>query len=238
MELYNLYSSMINRTAYEYLHFYYHFYKNRLKKEINDIMQYSESDLGLNPSDQEERALPGFSKYTKTGYCKYMLSRYLYTIKYIKNKVVLDSGCGLGWGSYLISRYPKEIISIDIDRDALDFAQMHWKENKIIFKNQSILELDLLHKKFDVVFGFELIEHLTINQAITYLSQVFGSLKKNGVLIMSSYFPESEESARESESKNIFHLHIFTKQEIRRISKNIGFSRFHFLGDFMVVIKK
>lgn len=218
--------------------FYYYLYFLKLKDKIKNILKYDESDVNLNSINQEEQALPGFLKYKKIKYHKYMFGRYLYSIKYLKTKTILDSGCGFGWGSYLISKYPKEILSIDIDKEALDFARNHWKDKKLNFRNHSVLDLDSLHKKFDVILGMELIEHLTFDQGNKYLEQCMRNLNENGVILLSSYFSENRKQAEMSQKKNNFHLHIFTKQEIKDICKKMGFSNVNFLGDFMVVIKK
>lgn len=167
-----------------------------------------------------------------------MLSRYLYSIKNIENKVVLDSACGLGWGSYLISDYPKEIISIDINKKALDLARTFWKDENLNFYDHSVFDLDSFHRKFDVILGMELIEHLSFELGEKYLEQCMNNLNENGIIILSSYFPETRKQAEISETENEFHLHIFTKQEIKNLCKKIGFSNVHFLGKIMVVIKK
>ena len=234
----NIYHKIVNKAARKYIILHYYIYKHKLRSKIEKILQFNESNIGLTPRDQEEQALPGFQKYISSRYYKYMLGRYLYSIKYIKNKTVLDSACGLGWGSCLISEYPKEIISIDIDGGALNFARKHWKDKKLNFRNHSILDLDSLHKKFDVILGMEVIEHLTFNQGNKYLEQCMRNLNENGVIVLSSYFPETRKQAEISQKKNKYHLHIFTKQEIKNICKKTGFFNVHFLGNFMVVIKK
>ncbi|MGA1794514.1 MAG: class I SAM-dependent methyltransferase [bacterium] len=230
-------AKIINYIEKKYIISHYYFYRHEIGNKIRMILQYSENDIGLGSKDQEENALPGFQKYMNSNYYKYMIARYLYSIKYIKNKAVLDSGCGFGWGAFLISHYPREIVSIDRDQGALDFAVAHWRDKKIIFKNHSVLDLDSLGKRFDVILGYELVEHLTFEQCLIYLAQVFTNLKENGMLIMSSYFPRSKNHT-EKLQENKYHLHIFTQEEIKNIGKKIGFSKVRFWGDFMVVIRK
>ncbi len=212
-------------------------YRNELNK-IDSILKYSEAAVGLSPEDQEEQALPGFSKYMNTGYYKYMLGRYIYSIKYVKNKCVLDTGCGFGWGSYLISDYPRKIISIDINDNALNFAREKWKDRKLNFLRHSVLDLDSLNGNFDVILGFELIEHLTFSAGKRYFEQVFDNLNKKGIVILSSLFPDSEKEAKMAEKRNKYHLKIFTKSEIKAIVRKIGFRKINFIGNVVVVIKK
>ena len=51
-------------------------------------------------------------------------------IRYLKNKEVLDSACGLGWCSYLISGFPKKLLSIDIDEPTIKLCKKLWKRAK------------------------------------------------------------------------------------------------------------
>ncbi|NVM04164.1 MAG: class I SAM-dependent methyltransferase [Candidatus Helarchaeota archaeon] len=240
-----IYSKIRNKIFWYYIFTYYWIYKNKLQNRIDRILQFKVVDLSnkktntsLSPEELKGRALPGLEKSIKTGYYKYMLARYIFSIKYIKGKTILDSGCGLGWGSYLISPYPKKLISIDISEKAIAFAKKHWKDKKLNFKKHSILDLDLLNEKFDVILGMEIIEHLTFNQGKRYLRQSFKNLNRNGFLILSSSFPDSLEVAKKIKNENIYHQHIFTKKEIKYLSNEIGFLKPKFLGNFMVVLKK
>lgn len=221
-----------------YIYSFFEKYKNELNEKINYIFKYNEFDVDLFHENEWEYALPGFEEYLKTGYYKFMLARYMYSIKYIKNKKVLDAGCGLGYGSYLICDYSREIISIDINENALNFAKEKWKSTKLNFKRHSILDLDTLNKKFDVILGFELIEHLTLNDAKKFLEQTFNNLNKGGVLILSSSFPDSEGESKSEERKNKYHKKIYTKNEIKKLMMGFCFKKVNFIGNYIAEVKK
>ncbi len=227
--------------AYLYIISFFEKHKNELNKKINHIMKYNENDLGFLYKDNEgnsEVGLPGRTKNQKTGYYKYMLGRYMYPISYVKNLRVLDAGCGLGWGSYLISEYPSEILSIDVNKKVITFAKEKWNEKKIDFRHYSVLELDSLNKKFDVILCFEVIEHLILNDGKLLLKQAFDSLSEKGLLILSSSFPDLEATAKIVVRKNIFHLKIYTKKELEKFAKEAGFQSVMFIGNTIAVIKK
>ena len=201
------------------------------------ILGLTESNSDVTADGQIERALPGFTRYYKTGYYKYMLGRYLYSVKYIEDKTVLECGCGLGWGSFLISDYAQELVSIDLDREALDFARATWKSDKLNFVEHSTLDLEGLNRKFDVILGFELIEHLHFSDGAKLLEQANRVLTEDGLIILSSGFPRSPQTARRQEATNKFHLHIYTKAEMRDLLAEKGFSMPRFLGSFMVIAR-
>jgi len=217
---------------------YYHLLNRDLRDKIVNVLKFNEKDICLAEGEQEEQTLPGCTKYINSGYYKYMLSRYLYSLKYIKNKKVLDCASGLGWGSFLIADYPRKMLSIDLNDTALNFAKKTWKDNKLNFIKHSALELEKLNQDFDVVLGYELIEHLKLDDGKLFIEQVSNILSKKGILILSSFFPSKNEKARKAERLNKYHLHIYTRNEMKSFLMESGFSRICFLGDFMVVAKK
>ena len=48
------------------------------------------------------------------------MATYEFAEKYCKNKIVLDFGCGTGYGSYFISKIAKKVIAVDISKEAID----------------------------------------------------------------------------------------------------------------------
>jgi len=237
----NINEKIKNIIVKRYFYAYYYYYKifdKKINYKIEDILRLNEKDIHLSSTDQEEQALPGMSKYFKNGWYKYMFGRYLFSLKYVKNKSVLDTGCGLGWGGYLISGYPKILISVEIDNKSLDFAKKHWKSNKIDFRKLSILKLSKLKKIFDTVLSYEVIEHLKFSDGEIYINEVSKILKSKGTFILSSYFPSLEKYAKFSEKKNKFHLHIYTKKEMRFILEKNNFCNIKFYGDLIIRAEK
>jgi len=230
---------ILTNRAYINCHYtYYRLFNRSLRDRIDRILELNEKDVNLPEGEQEEQALPGCTKYRKSGYYKYMLSRYLYCLKYIKNKTVLDCASGLGWGSFLISDYPEKLLSIDINDDALDFAGTKWKNDKLNFIQHSVLDLESLNQKFDVILGYELIEHLELSDGRLFVEQAGSALNKGGLLVLSSFLPVRPQKARKAEKANKYHLHIYTRDEMKSFLAESGFPKVHFLGDFMVVARK
>ena len=218
---------------------YYSLLYPGLRSKIANILKLDEKDVGLNNNEEPEQSLPGLDRHYKTGHFRYMLGRYLYSIKYIAGKSVLDCGCGLGWGSYLISDYPGAILSIDLNKAALDFANVTWRDEKLNFKQHSVLDLESLNQQFDVILAYELIEHLRFDDGKLFIKQTWKALNEKGVLILSSWFPLSQKQAQESElQKNKFHLHIYTRKEIKDLLNKAGYSKVHFWGNMMLLAKK
>ena len=97
--------------------------------------------------------------------------------KNIKNKIILDFGCGTGEFLYNSQKILKKGFGIEPDKSRIQYSE----NNKIkFFKN--IKEIEKLNLKFDSIFLFHVFEHL-INP-IEILIQLKSKLKKNGILII------------------------------------------------------
>ena len=227
-----------NRIYFIYLKGYYYWYRNQYAEKITQIMRFDKKSFRLKPDGQEEQGLPGFHKDSQNGWHRYMFGRYFFSLRHIKNKIVLDSGSGLGWGCYLICGQPEELTSIDINDEALEFARKSWVDPKLNFQKLSILEIERLDKIFDVVLSYEIIEHLAWKDGVAYLEQISKNLASGGKLIMSSYFPLSAVDAKREEAKNKYHLHIYTRSEMRECLTDCGFIKVKFLGNLMLIAEK
>jgi 2-polyprenyl-3-methyl-5-hydroxy-6-metoxy-1,4-benzoquinol methylase len=203
-----------------------------------DVIQYSEKDVRYEYGEQEEQALPGFQKYRLNGWYQYMLGRYLYVLKYVKNKRVLDAGCGFGWGTYLLSGSSSELIGVDIDEGAICFAKETWRDTNAKFLTHSVLRLEELKKEFDVVVSFEVLEHFSLTEGKQYLWSMGKCLSDNGILVMSSFFPEKDEAAQKAQVANPYHLHIYTKKEMEEFMQMAGMKVMKWFGEFMLIAKK
>lgn len=106
--------------------------------------------------------------------------------KAIKEKRVLEFGCGLGNHSYELSEFAKEVYSIDISEVAVDKARETAREraiSNITFKVMNAEELDFPDDYFDVVCGKSILHHLDLKSSYSEIARV---LKSNG----KAYFVE------------------------------------------------
>ena len=104
------------------------------------------------------------------------IRRYFQFEKYLKNKDILDFGCGKGDFLSIVKKrkIAKSITGVEIREDCIQSL------NKRQIKNIKSLEGN--KKKFDVIFLFHVIEHLP--DPFVILKECKKNLKKNGFLIM------------------------------------------------------
>ena len=111
------------------------------------------------------------------------LIRYEFASQFCENKVVLDIGCGSGYGShYLKTSGARDVYGIDISQEAADYCRK--KYPSCHYKQGSAINTGYDDHFFDVVVCFELIEHL--KEQYELMTEIKRILKKDGVLIMST----------------------------------------------------
>lgn len=180
-----------------------------------------------------ERLIPEVNK----GYAFFYehLARYLFSSQFVTGKVVLDAGCGSGYGSSILVSQGKaqKVYGIDLSSEAITYAKEHYGQDGITFTMDNVEEMETIDKNsIDVVVSFELIEH--IKNQNTFLNQVKRVLKPGGLFIVSTpnkyNYPEG----------NHFHVNELYpeefEQELQKHFKNTSLLLQDF--DFAQIIKQ
>ena len=198
----------------------YRFERKKNREIFNEVMNFKfMKELDFIVGD--ERAFPGDEIFRRTGYSHTMLKRYFFTGRYFcRGKEVLDSCTGVGWGSYIISQYARQITAYDLDLKALEFARKYWLTSHVKWTLGDALDHQFLKgKKFDIGLAMETIEHFTKQDGERYIENLSESIKEGGYLIGTSTFPKTREEADKLGSVNPYHLYISTDEEIISLLK-------------------
>ena len=101
---------------------------------------------------------------------------------------VLEAGCGTGQLSLFLSRYERQIFSIDLSKGSLLLAEKFRKKNNIenvFFLKMSIFNLFFRENFFDIIISNGVLHH-THNPKLAFL-ELTKYLKKNGYIIIGLY---------------------------------------------------
>lgn len=112
------------------------------------------------------------------------IKAYDFVASLCKDKKVLDIGCFIGYGATRISPQAKEIIAIDDDDNALEFARQNRFIPNAKFEKVDARRLPFSNETFDRVIAFQLIEHLPPNEVSSFLYEVSRVLKDKGLLFI------------------------------------------------------
>ena len=147
------------------------------------------------------------------------LARYTFAARLARGKRVLDAGCGAGYGAAELAHVAQAVTGIDCAADAVGFARENYRLPNLQFEQASCTALPHKDSSFDLVVGFEVIEHL--DNWRDFLREVRRVLAPNGVFVVStpnkSYYTES----RGADGANPFHVHEFEFEEFRAELKAI-----------------
>ncbi len=110
-----------------------------------------------------------------------------------------------------MSKFAKMVYGIDISEEAVNYAINNYSADNIEFKVSSIEKLPFKDSEFDVIVSFETVEHVDFEVQKKFLDEIKRTLKKDGVLIIST--PNKEVYSDIVDYHNEYHKHEFTKKE-------------------------
>ncbi len=142
---------------------------------------------------------------------------YKFASQFVKDKLVLDVGCGTAYGSnYFLTKGAKYVYAIDNSQEALDYAHKNFPNHRLLYYLMDAQDLKFVDETFDIVFSSENLEHLqNPEKSIAHIKRV---LKKDGIFILGT--PNKENFEPESDkSSNPYHLKEFFYEELKALLK-------------------
>ena len=144
-----------------------------------------------------------------------IMSRYVFAASFAKDKVVLEIGCGSGYGaSYLAKKGSRRVVGGDISEESMGYCRRYSAMGNLEFVRLDATKLPFSDSSFDVVVSFELIEHL--KQYEVFLSECSRVIKDGGCFICST--PNKEiTSPLFNKPLCRFHVKEFSPSELRSL---------------------
>jgi len=110
----------------------------------------------------------------------------------VKNKKVLDLGCGPGIHAKILTKKGAKVIGIDYSKESIRLAKI--ESPKSLFFVGDIEKLPFESHKFDIIFSAMVIGHLKDWNKV--LNEVHRVLKENGTFVFSIFNPFKEVSTK------------------------------------------
>ena len=112
------------------------------------------------------------------------MERYRFALSNIKNKsIVLDFGCGTGYGSQMMRDAGHHVTGIDISDEAITYAKEHYPLGIYVQADITVWQPDTT---YDAVTFFEVIEHLSVEDGRNIIRRIHDCLSANGIFILST----------------------------------------------------
>ena len=135
----------------------------------------------------------------------FTIARYKFACKWMRETDrVLEAGCGEGFGCNFFSRHVAEVVGLDIDEPLIEQCRSSYVRDNLKFVIGDITDPACDQTpEFDAVVSFEMIEHVTHEEARRMLANCAARLKPGGMMILST------PRAREDRSVSRQHHHVF-----------------------------
>ena len=119
-------------------------------------------------------------------YCLYLIHLKAYEIaaEIVQDKIVLDCGCNIGYGTKVLSTHCKEVVGIDVSPKAIKEARRRYGPDGLTFYVVDGNHLPFKDGYFDVVVSFQVIEH--INDYTPYLTEIKRVLRESGIAVFTT----------------------------------------------------
>jgi len=128
--------------------------------------------------DRESLERISFRKYLPVEMMQMHFCRYIWALPYCIGKSVLDVGCGMGYGTWLLGQVADSIVGVDIAAEAIEEARATFDSMFV----QCSIE-DYAGGPFAVVVAFEMVEHCTDLDAV--LEKIGSLLSPEGIALVS-----------------------------------------------------
>ena len=136
-------------------------------------------------------------------------ARYQFAKPLVHGKLVVDAGCGVGYGSAFLAASARLVLALDTSTEALRAAREEYSHPKVALINADCGRLPLPDASVDVVASFEVIEHLNDWQSL--ISEAARVLAPHGQLLVST--PNRIYSQESRQEPNPYHVHEFDYSE-------------------------
>ena len=153
-----------------------------------------------------ERVIPG---KTDPDLMNEHWARYQFAEPLVHGKLVVDAGCGVGYGSAFLATSARLVLALDTSAEALGAAREEYAHPKVALINADCGRLPLPDASVDVVASFEVIEHMDDWQAL--ISETARVLTPHGQLLVST--PNRIYSQESRQEPNPYHVHEFDYSE-------------------------
>ena len=176
----------------------------------NDLAEFAGLFVKAAGSDftefMRERYVPGtWSRIAEYEH----LPRYVFARNMSENKRLLDFGCGTGYGSAILAERAANVIGLDIDATAIDWARESHRSPRLKFLLCDDLGASLPPASIDLVTCFEMIEHVDYQTQQAAIASIARLLHEDGLLVISTPNP----AVTKLYGENPYHLREMTEVE-------------------------
>jgi len=142
----------------------------------------------------------------------------------IRNKNVLDIGCGYGWfETYCLRNGVKKIVGADISAEAIKIARKLVRNRGASFLVTDATLLPFQKNVFHTIFAWELLEHIFHNKEAAFFKEVSRVLKPGGTFYLSTPYDSFFAKFFDPAWLPLGHRH-YGETKLRSLGEDVGFT--------------
>jgi 2-polyprenyl-3-methyl-5-hydroxy-6-metoxy-1,4-benzoquinol methylase len=172
-------------------------------------------------TDTGERIIPPQDGEVSFVFARHQFA-YQFAKDHVKDKKVIDVGCGTGYGCKTLAENARYVVGVDHDLEALKYCERNFGARNIFFAQTEALSLGLA-KTFEAAVSFQVIEH--VNDVAGFIGQLKSAVESGGTIFISTPNVPKRKQSR----GNPFHQWEFDHVQFRRLISD-QFSSFDILG--------
>ena len=139
-----------------------------------------------------------------------LLSAYEIARGLLRNGIVLDIGCGAGYGADHLAQDGRSVLGIDYESRVARAAARRYQRRGLAFACMDGMQLGVRNASVDLACAFQVIEHF--NDPERFLVELARVLRPSGLAILSTV-----NALTHVGPKNPFHAHEFTPAELKTL---------------------
>ncbi len=148
----------------------------------------------------------------------------------IDDKVVLDAGCGTGYGSALLAEKAREVVAVDADAGIVAEASASHMHAGLAFEVMDCESMDFASDSFDVVVSNALLEYL--HDVPAFVMEAHRVLKEGGLFLCGTKNLDLSLKNADGSPRYRNHRQEFDPESFRRLLE-MCFSDVEILGERM-----
>lgn len=150
--------------------------------------------------------------------------------KYPENSRVLDYGCGDGALTIYLGKFFNQVIGVDSSLEQVESAIRNGANAKHLSNDDFSEWVDLNCEKFDIIFLFDVLEHVRVDYQIIFMKKLVNLLKKGGVIFIKVPNANSLLSNR-WRYNDWTHFNSFTESSLDFVCLNCGLDQPEYFPD-------
>jgi SAM-dependent methyltransferase len=170
-----------------------------------------------------ERTVPGIAE--ENYWFRRHEAAYLRLEAHCRDAVVLEAGCGEGYGADLLTSVARRVVALDYD--ALTVAHVAARYPTVAALRGNLVGLPIASESLDVVVNLQVIEHLWDQPG--FLAECARVLRPGGALLVSTPNRITFSPGRDT-PLNPFHTRELNAAELDELLRGAGFAEVEMLG--------